>query len=197
MHPPKNPLSPETRPVHPLSVPSGEAGFSIIEGLIAALLLLIVTLGILPLFSRAMSNNVKGNDSTRQANGGIDALETSVALPFNSGDMDMPAGSTSVVVTDTLALKKIASPTGGGDQAMSTRWELPADLGADDIQVMDRQQTLRQFAYSDFADDQIFDNPLDGATEARLVHFKVVDLTLQDATGAAVRPYQLRLIQAY
>ena len=112
---------------------SNEAGFSIIEGLIAALLLLVVTLGILPLFSRAMNNNVKGNDSTRQSNGATDAFETSVALPFNSGAMTVPGGGpTSVVVTETLALKKIASPSGGADMTMSTRWELPADLGTYD-----------------------------------------------------------------
>jgi len=184
-------------PAAPVRPPSREAGFSIIEGLIAALLLLIVTLGILPLFSRAMNNNVKGNDSTRQSNGAIEALETSVGLPFNSGDMNIPIGSTSVVVDDTLALKKIASPTGGLDQAISSRWELPADLGTDDVRVMNRQQTLQQFAYSDFADDQTFNNALDGVTESRLVHFKVIDLTLQDATGAGSRPYQLRVVQAY
>ena len=181
----------------PFRPASNEAGFSIVEGLIAALLLLIVTLGILPLFSRAMSNNVKGNDSTRQSNGAIDAFETSAALPFNSGDMNMPIGSTSVVVTDTLALKRVASPTGGGDQTISARWELPAALGSDDVPVMNRQRTLQQFAFSDLADNQTFDDPLDGATEPRLVHFKVIDLTLQDATGAASRPYQLRVVQAY
>ena len=192
MNPPKQGFSPPPAPPS-----SSEAGFSIIEGLIAALLLLVVTLGILPLFSRAMNNNVKGNDSTRQSNGAVDAIETSLALPFNSGDMTMPIGSTSVVVADTLALKKIASPTGGLDQTISTRWELPADLGTYDVQVMNRQQTLQQFAFSDFADNQTFDTPLDGAVEPRLVHFKVVDLALQDATSAQAVAYRLRIVQAY
>lgn len=192
MIPPKQGfLPPPTPPA------SSEEGFSIIEGLIASLLLLVVTLGILPLFSRAMNNNIKGNDSTRQSNGAVDALETSLALPFNSGDMTMPVGSTSVVVADTLALKKIASPTGGADQTISTRWELPADLGTYDVQVMNRQQTLQQYAFSDFADDQIFEHPLDGTTEPRRVHFKVVDIALQDATSVQAVAYRLRIVQAY
>lgn len=191
MQPAKNP---STAP--PARSASSEAGFSIIEGLIAALLLLVVTLGILPLFSRAMNNNVKGNDATRQSNGAIDTFETAVALPFNSGAMTIAAG-TSVVVTETLALKKVASPTGGADQAISTRWELPADLGSDDVPVMNRVRTLRQYSFDDFADDQIFDNPLDFDAEPRLVHFKVIDVSLQDATGAEARPYQVRVIQAY
>ncbi len=176
---------------------SSEAGFSVIEGLIAALLLLVVTLGILPLFSRAMSNNVKGNDSTRQSNGATDSLESAEALPFNSGALFVAGGSTSVVVNETLALKKIASPTGGPDQAISNLWELPADLGTDDLQIMNRQRTVRQFSFDDFVDNQTFDNPLDGDVEPRLIHFKVVDVTMQDASDAGAIPYQLRVIQAY
>ncbi|MCC6856373.1 MAG: hypothetical protein IT189_09980, partial [Microbacteriaceae bacterium] len=173
-----------------------EAGFSIIEGLIAALLLLVVTLGILPLFSRAMNNNVKGNDSTRQANGAINAFETAMALPFNSGAMTVPAG-TEVVVNEAMALKKVASPTGGSDLALSPRWELLADLGVDDKPLMNRTRTLRQYSFDDFLDDQVFQLPLDAATEPRLVHLKVVDVTLQDATQVEAPQYQMRLIQAY
>ena len=191
MQPPKNDVAPP-----PFRPASSEAGFSILEGLIAALLLLVVTLGILPLFSRAMNNNVKGNDSTRQSNGAIDAFETAVALPFNSGAMTIAAG-TSVAVTETLALKKVATPTGGIDQAISTRWELPADLGGDDVPVMNRVRTLQQYSFDDFADNQTFDRPLDADTEPRLVHFKVVDVSLQDATSASAQQYQVRIIQAY
>lgn len=182
--------------VLPIRPAPGEAGFSILEGLIAALLLLVVTLGILPLFSRAMNNNVKGNDSTRQSNGAIDAFETAVALPFNSGAMTLTAG-TSLAVTETLALKKVATPTGGIDQAISTRWELPADLGSDDVPVMNRVRTLQQYSFDDFSDNQTFDHPLDADTEPRLVHFKVIDVSLQDATGTNARSYQVRTIQAY
>ena len=200
MHLPMNaPVSSASEPApgQPRSATSGEAGFSIIEGLIAALLLLIVTLGILPLFSRAMNNNVKGNDSTRQASGATDAFETSVALPFNSGAMTVPGGATSLVTTESIALKKIASPTGGADQAISTRWEPLGSLGSDDHPVMNRQLTLQQYSYDDYADDQEFDTPLNGDTQPRLVHFKVVEVDLLDATGGAARPYRLRMVQAY
>ncbi len=192
MHPPK-----KSSPAPHDRRSSTAAGFSIIEGLIAALLLLVVTLGILPLFSRAMNNNVKGNDSTRQSNGATDAFETDLALPFNGGDTTIPAGSTSVVVTDTLALKKIASPSGGIDQALSTRWELPAALGSDDVPVMNRQRTLRQFTFDDFTDNFAFDTPLDGGFQPGFVIFKVVDISLQDATGGAAGAYRLRFIRSF
>lgn len=169
-----------------------EAGFSIVEGLIAAALLLIVTVGILPLFSRAMFNNVKGNDSTRQANGATDDFERSAALPFNSGGMDVPDGATQAVETRVIALKKVSGTEGSGE-AVSSRWELPADLGTFDVPMATRQRTLRQFSFDDYNDDQVFDLPLDGNVEERLVHLKVVDLTV---TGQGI-PYQVRMVQAF
>ena len=176
---------------------SSEAGFSVIEGLIAALLLLIVTLGILPLFTRSIKNNLKGNDSTRQSNAAIDAFESAVALPFNSGDMTVVPATTETVVIETLALKKIASPGIGGDATLSMRWEPAASVVYPDIPVLNRQRTLRQYSFDDFADNQSFDAPLDGAAEARLVHLKVVDLELRDGSGTSNQAYRLRTIQAY
>mgnify|MGYP001565830625 CR=1 FL=1 len=174
-----------------------EAGFSLIEGLIAAALLLIVTVGVLPLFSRAMLNNVKGNDSTRQANGATDEFERSLALPFNSGAMEVPGGSTQVVETRAIALKALGSPPEGPSQSVSARWELVADLGTDDLPMMTRQRTLRQFSFDDFNDNQIFDSALDGDVEDRLVHLKVVDVTLDDPAAPLARPFQLRIVQAF
>jgi len=46
-----------------------DAGFSIIEALIAAAILLIIALGLLPLFTRSISDNVSGNDATQATNG--------------------------------------------------------------------------------------------------------------------------------
>ena len=176
---------------------SSEAGFSVIEGLIAALLLLVVTLGILPLFSRAMNNNLKGNDSTRRSNAAIDSFEAQQGLLFNSGAMTVQPATTETVVLETLALKKIASPSGGADTALSSRWELLADLDTGDVPSLNRQTTLRQYAFDDFNDNQTFDNPLDGDTEPRLVHLKVFDVELQDASGDANRTYRLRTIRSY
>ncbi|MBP7588747.1 MAG: hypothetical protein KBA72_12410 [Thermoanaerobaculia bacterium] len=187
-------------PAAPVRPSPREAGFSIIEGLIAALLLLVVTLGILPLFSRAMNNNVKGNDSTRQSNGAITGLESAVSLPFNSGALTIPAvpaGQTSLVLNETLALKKVSSPTGGSDLALSSRWELPADLGSDDVPLMNRVRTLQQYSFDDYNLNQSFDFPLPGETQARLVHFKVLDISLTDATGPETRSYNVRMVKAF
>ena len=109
----------------------------------------------------------------------------------------MPAGETEVVVTETIALKRYPSPDGGENQAISSRWELPANLNTGDVQVMNRQQTLRQYSFSDFVDNDRFDDPLDGTVQPRLVQFKVIDLTIQDASGLGAQPYQVRAVVAY
>ncbi|MCP3961586.1 MAG: hypothetical protein GY719_27405 [bacterium] len=43
----------------------GEEGFSLVEGLIAAALLLVVAVGILPLFMRALESNISGGRSSQ------------------------------------------------------------------------------------------------------------------------------------
>ena len=53
----------------------GAAGFSIIEALIAAAILLIIALGLLPLFSRSINDNVSGNDATQATNGSRTQIE--------------------------------------------------------------------------------------------------------------------------
>lgn len=83
----------------------GEAGFSLIEGMIAALILLFVILGVVPLVSQSMLNNLQGNDSTQQAQAAIDAAERFSSVPFNSEEYQVPAGSTSADVVDVFSLE--------------------------------------------------------------------------------------------
>ena len=41
-----------------------ERGFSVVEALVAAAIILVIASGVLPMFTRAMVNNVAGNEST-------------------------------------------------------------------------------------------------------------------------------------
>lgn len=59
-------------------------GFSLLEVLIAAALLLAVGVGVLPLFTRALTNNLEGNEATQLSNGAIDSLEDMAGERFNS-----------------------------------------------------------------------------------------------------------------
>ena len=67
------------------------AGFSLIEALIAAAILLIIALGLIPLFSRAITDNVNGNDATQATNGSRTQLEDMLGLPFANTRLTVPA----------------------------------------------------------------------------------------------------------
>lgn len=71
-----------------------DAGFSMIEALIAAAILLIIALGLLPLFSRAINDNVSGNDATQATNAGRTQVEEMMDLPMDSQRLTVPGGGT-------------------------------------------------------------------------------------------------------
>lgn len=177
----------------PIESRAGERGFSLLEGLIAAALLLIVTVGVLPLFTRSMLNNVRGNDSARQSFGAIDGFEHYIAEPFNSFDLTVPPGQSQVARTDFIALRNVPSAV-GGPWVPDLVWR-PA-VAAGDQQQFQRDRTLAQFTYDDFKDNQVLDTPLDGITEPRLVHLKQVQMLIQRAEAPG-QNYNVQFIQGY
>ncbi len=180
--------------MHPaIASRAGERGFSLLEGLIAAALLLIVTVGVLPLFSRSMLNNVKGNDSTRQSFGAVDGFEHYIAEPFNSFDLSVPPGQSQVLTTDFIALRNEPSTT-GGPLISDIAWRPVVDSG--DLQQFQRDRLLQQYSYDDFKDNQVLDTPLDGATEPRLVHLKQVQTQIQ-STDSPGQTYTVQFIQGF
>jgi hypothetical protein len=174
----------------------GEAGFSVIEGLIAAALLLIITVGVLPLFSRSMVNNVKGNDATRQSNGAVTELERSVALPFLSGDLTVAPGEVDSVVQTAIGVVHLPD----NQKTFSPAWVDFASLAPADV-VMRRTRTLEQYSFDDYRLDQTFDDPLPGEAEQRLVHLKMIELVFEeplDPLGVRWKThYTVRAVQAY
>jgi prepilin-type N-terminal cleavage/methylation domain-containing protein len=68
------------------------AGFSLIETLIAAALLLVIALGLLPLFTQAIVNNSLGNDYTQASTHSKVELETLQKMPFESLDLALDDG---------------------------------------------------------------------------------------------------------
>jgi type II secretory pathway pseudopilin PulG len=79
------PGAPSTRPP--------EGGFSLIEVLIASVLLLFIALGIIPMFVMAMQSNVAGQDHTLAANHARGRLEQLMQLPFDDPILTITAGT--------------------------------------------------------------------------------------------------------
>lgn len=148
----------------------GEAGFSLVEGMIAALILLFVILGVLPLVSQSMLNNLQGNTASFQTSASVDGAEQVLSLPFNAPDIAVPDATMARLFEDVFTLD-------------SNRWIVKATFEADqegDVAQFTRIWTIEQFSASDLDTDDTFDDPLAGGTDPGFVHIKRLDLAVRD-----------------
>jgi Tfp pilus assembly protein PilV len=150
----------------------GAAGFSIIEALIASAILLIIALGLLPLFSRSISDNVSGNDATQATNGSRTQVEELLNVPFNNDRMLVPTGATKSEVKTSYTAGAL-DKTGDTDEGW---WADPTGHGS---VLWNRTSEVRQYTISDL-DDRTLDDPKPGGTEATFVHFKEVTVIVEN-----------------
>jgi prepilin-type N-terminal cleavage/methylation domain-containing protein len=144
-------------------------GFSLIEVLIAMLLLTVVVLGIIPLFSRSIANNNSGREASQASNHGRSRVEELASLPLDRVALRIPDGA------DDLT-----------DSAVWVRddreWKASPDSG--DLVLWNRTTTVRQFSVSDFydfADDLRLQRPLPGGTDPTFVHLREVVVEVESA----------------
>jgi type II secretory pathway pseudopilin PulG len=154
------------------------AGFSIIEALIAAAILLLVAIGVLPLFVRAMANNVSGSESTRVSNYSKSQIEELFQLPFGSAALTVTAGTESALPTQYW---EDPNPTIDGDE----RWVTTTTAGR--IVTWERIGTIRQYAVGAFDDGVLQPSealPFGAATE--FIHLKEIEVDVDARRAAGV-----------
>ena len=123
--------------------PSSMAGFSVVESLIAALILLIIALGIIPLFARALRDNTTGADATQATNHGRASLEEYQQLPFNNQALTLAPGATTLTRDESWA-QGTRDTFGDDDEGW---WPgAPSDRG---LLLWTRTTTVRQFGIND------------------------------------------------
>jgi Tfp pilus assembly protein PilV len=154
------------------STSAHEAGFSLIEALIAALILLFIALGLIPLFARSLRDNTSGNDSTQASNHGKAKLEEYLQLPFNNQSLALAPASTSVTVGESWA-QGDATQVGDANEG----WWAGAPAGRGKL-LWSRQTVVRQYGITDLDDGKLGD-PLPGGTEPVFVHLKEVEVRLE------------------
>ena len=164
----------------------GEAGFSMIEVLIASLLFLFVVLGILPLFFRSAVSNAMGADSTLLSNLAKSRVEELSGLDFNDAQLDIEDGET---VLETIAY--------WDPETKSWADEEPATA----VIRFQRTTRIRQFSLEDLRDDGVLDTPLDGDESPSLVQIKEIEVVVQsfagaDGTGSGPIPGRRILVRA-
>jgi len=178
-----------------------EAGFSLIEALIAAALLLIISLGLIPLFARSIADNTTGSDSTQATNHGKTQLEELIQAPFGGQEVTVPVGAEMAETRESWAQ---GDPEEVGDADEGWWPGQPTDKGT---VLWERVTRVRQYSISDL-DDGKLDNPLPGGTQASAVQLKEIEVELENPKrqsilrggsggGANRSELTLRMIKAF
>jgi Tfp pilus assembly protein PilV len=157
-----------------------EAGFSLVEALIASVILLIIALGLIPLFARSIHDNAVGADATQATNHGKAELEECMQLPFNNQKLAIPAADT---VGSTVESWAQGDPTHIGDANEGWQAGAPTDKGA---LVWTRTTRVRQYNISDLEDNGALTTPLPGNAQPIFVHLKEVEVELDGDRGVAL-----------
>ncbi|MDX1630626.1 MAG: hypothetical protein R3234_02095 [Thermoanaerobaculia bacterium] len=156
-----------------------ESGVSLVEVLIAGLIMLFIALGVIPYFAQAMQNNAQGQDSTKVANFTRARLEEFVQLPFNSEPLQITAGTERV----HEEYYRQEERDGSGNVTKEEGWidgTLADADSAGDTALYSRTTTIRQFAVDDLT------TPLDSAASPQAVKVKEIQVE-----AASTRPDRL------
>lgn len=167
------------------AAPPASAGFSLIEGLVAAALLLLVAIGVLPMFAQAIRSNATGQTTTMATNAVRSSFEDYLARGFNDPGLTVPNAAnqrlrTEYWVNATDSSRRpfwIAGTGSAGDQA-------PAGW----LATWRRTATVRQFQVASFevTSDPLAlipmtaDTPLAGGVDPSFVQFKEVEVELNN-----------------
>ena len=179
--------SPKIRRAH-------EAGFTVVEGLIAALLLAIILVGILPLIDRAKQNNLQGNDATYESNAIVDRLESLYSLPFNHPDLNLAIGELDLEDTDWFLQS-------------SRTWSDTAPSLSTDARYT-RSSIVEYFGGADLNEDiesglvGTFDSPIAGTdltleANKNAIQFKRIQLEISKQRVFDTSPYRVVAVKAY
>lgn len=133
------------------------SGFSTIEVLVAAVILAVIALGLVPLYSRAIRSNVEGFDYSQISNYAKSRAEEYLQLPFASPSLRVPAGS-----TELEAFELFSQST--HEWAPATADQVSDPVGA----LFVRTTTVRNFDAKDI------NTPLDGGASEDSIHLKEI-----------------------
>lgn len=159
----------------------GEAGFTIVEGLIAALILAVVLIGILPMITRSMQNNLQGNDATHEANAVMDKLDELYSLPFNSPLV--------TVSTDQTFLDSV-------DYFLLSTGEWSSTVTGDDDRYT-RSVRVEYFGGADLSDDGDLDTPLEGDDLPGAIQLKRLTMEIEKRRVLGASPYEVVALKAF
>ena len=170
------------------------AGFSMIEALIAAAILLIIALGLIPLFTRAMTDNANGNDATQATNGSRTQIEDLLQMPFNNLRLTVPLGSALGQTVDSWA-------QGDKDHVgdVNEGWwpGTPTDKG---VVLWARTTRVRQYSINGLVEQGRLGASLPGGTQPTFVQLKEIEVVIANPKQGLLSSGQgitLRMIRPF
>ena len=158
-------------------------GLSIVEVLIAAAILLIIALGILPLFTRSVISNRQGLDSTEVSNMARAQMEEYAQLPFNHLMMTIPDGDTELVVEEHYSENE-------------DRWKDGKDPAGGDHALFTRTTTIRQFGVDPSAPSGLT-APIQGGETPSTIHLKEIQVNVLGRVGGPLGPQKQITVRVY
>ena len=153
------------------SSPRGEAGMSLIEVLIALVLIGVVAIGIVPLFARSVRQNREGGNYTDITNVARSCLEEYLQFEFNAPSLTVPAGSTERMTNQYL-------------DPGTKRWVTYVSPTVPPANALyQRSVQVQQFTAGDLVLDGSLDSPQDGGVPARNIQLKLVRVAVRPLWG--------------
>lgn len=177
IHRPLSPVLPGPQQLSPSvhqTVADDQRGFSIVETLIAASILLIIMVGLLPLFVRALTDNAQSRRSTEVANAARSEVERLMQLDFNHPELTLTSGTeleTTFYYVPSLKL-----------------WKSSTEFTPDGTETYQRTTTIRQYSRSAVDDGVIEDDEaLAWDADPSQIHLKEIQVAL-DGPSEFARP---------
>lgn len=162
-----------------------QGGFSLIEVLIGFFILLLVLVGLLPIFTRAVVQNVAGKEALVVTNHGGTQLESLYQLSFNNWEVDVAAGN----LRQTVDFWGAGSQEELGDESwladpsgQLAPWQRTTEvrqLSINGVNDTDLDGVLDEIVgLEDLDHDGYFDNPLPAGTTPNAIHLKELRVSI-------------------
>ena len=161
-------------------------GFSLIEVLFAAVLFLVVALGVLPLFQQAIRTNTAGQDFTDVSNLARTRVEEFMQIPYGSPLLQVTAGTENVIddyfdrATERWVAGAPPSPTDADWLRTTTiRWYNVGAVRGDDGDTADGTDDIQTGIVNR-------DEALPAGTPQQDVHFKEIEVEITGTSGGGI-----------
>lgn len=174
------------------------AGFTFIETLIAGAILVIIAIGILPIFIRSMANNATGGELTQKVNSAESRLEEYYPLNVDNPNINW---STGTVRTTTNFYTRGVNPNANLGAATDRGWVTEGTL-AQPVPAMPtgrgavqwtRETRIQTYNIQEFEDSALNDfgelppsfppTPMLGSASIDMRHFELIEVDLSNATA--------------